>query len=403
MRTFRLWSKDFIIISAINFLMSLIFYILMVTIVVFTLEEYGVVLNKAGLITGIFVIGALVGRLFIGQFIDSFNQRRTLLFGLLFFTLATLLYFVNISFYFLLFSRFIHGFTIGVSSTVAGTIAAKVIPKSQVGEGISYYSMSKTFATAVGPLIGLLMSQYTSYPLIFITCFFLGVISIITASFISNLSVDISSGNASKEVSLGRGSSKFKLSNFIEANVLPIAIIVLAISFCYSSILSFINMYAIEIGLMKAASFFFVVYSITVLLSRPFTGILMDKKGANFIMYPAFLIFCLGMLLLGLANSSVSLLISSILIGLGFGNMQSITHAITVKLASANRIGIAISTYFVFVQLGLGFGPYLIGKIITLTGFRNFYVIISILVFLTAFLYYFLHGRKESIQIQGNS
>jgi|SRR5690625_1775991 len=385
----KLWSKDFLIISAIHFLISLIFYILMVTIAVYASEEYGALPSQAGLITGFFIIGALIGRLFIGHLIDSIGRKRTLFIGLFFFTLTTLLYFINISIYFLLFSRFIHGVAIGVTSTAAGTIVAQIIPKKQEGKGISYYSMSKTLATAVGPFIGLLMSQHTSYQMIFGCCLLLGIISLITASFISIPPVGIVIKTDER--------SKFKLTNFIEPNVLPIAIIVLAISFCYSSVLSFINLYAIEIGLIKAATFFFVVYSITVLLSRPFTGILMDRKGANFVMYPAFVIFSTGMFLLSTANSAFSLLIASILIGLGFGNMQSITQAITIKLISPNRMGIAISTFFIFVELGLGFGPYLIGIIISLTGFRSLYIIISILVFLTAFLYYFLHGKKEHV------
>ena len=96
----------------------------------------------------------------------------------------------------------------------------------------------------------------------------------------------------------------FKLSNFIEPKALPIALITLVVAFCYSSVLSFINFYAIEIDLVSTASFFFLVYSIAVLISRPFTGRLMDVKGANYIMYPAFVLFTAGMLLLSSATTA---------------------------------------------------------------------------------------------------
>ena len=58
----------------------------------------------------------------------------------------------------------------------------------------------------------------------------------------------------------------------------------------------------------------------------------MDVKGANYIMYPAFIVFTAGMLLLSFAHNSIALLLSGVLIGLGFGNMQSCTQAIAVKL-----------------------------------------------------------------------
>ena len=133
------------------------------------------------------------------------------------------------------------------------------------------------------------------------------------------------------------------------------------------SVLSFINFYAKEIDLVQTASFFFLVYSLAVLVSRPFTGRLMDIKGANYIMYPAFIVFTAGMLLLSFAHNSLTLLLSGVLIGLGFGNMQSCTQAIAVKLTPLHRMGLATSTFFIFLDAGLGFGPYLLGFIIPFT------------------------------------
>ena len=49
----------------------------------------------------------------------------------------------------------------------------------------------------------------------------------------------------------------FKLSNFIEPKAIPIALITLILGFCYSSVLSFINFYAIEIDLVQCSKFLF--------------------------------------------------------------------------------------------------------------------------------------------------
>lgn len=121
----------------------------------------------------------------------------------------------------------------------------------------------------------------------------------------------------------------------------------------------------------------------------------MDSKGANYIMYPAFLIFGAGMLLLSSASSGFTLLTAGVLIGLGFGNMQSSTQAIAVKLTPSHRLGLATSTFFIALDAGLGFGPYLLGFIIPLTGYSMLYIIMGILVLATSVLYYFLHGKKE--------
>lgn len=383
----RLWTKDFVIVSSINFFITLIFYLLMVTLAIYAVNELDASTSEAGLISGIFIIGTLIGRLFIGRFIDSIGRKKTLFIGLIFFTLTTLLYFVDLGIGFLLVNRLINGMAMGMASTATGTIVAQIIPPTRKGEGIGYYSMSATLATAIGPFIGLFMAQNTSFQVIFSFCLALGVLSLITAFFLYVPALKVTA-----KVTESKG---FKLSNFIEPKALPISIITLLLAFCYSSVLSFISFYAIEINLVNTASFFFVVYAVAVLLSRPFSGPLMDRKGSNFIMYPAFIIFGVGLLLLSMTTNSFTLLAAGFLIGLGFGNMQSSSQAIAVKLTPPHRMGMATSTFFIMLDAGLGFGPYILGFIIPVTGYSTLYVILGVVVILTSVLYYFLHGKKE--------
>lgn len=383
----RLWTKDFVIVSSINFFITLIFYLLMVTLAIYAVNELDASTSEAGLISGIFIIGTLIGRLFIGRFIDSIGRKKTLFIGLIFFTLTTLLYFVDLGIGFLLVNRLIHGMAMGMASTATGTIVAQIIPPTRKGEGIGYYSMSATLATAIGPFIGLFMAQNTSFQVIFSFCLALGVLSLITAFFLYVPALKVTA-----KVTESKG---FNLSNFIEPKALPISIITLLLAFCYSSVLSFISFYAIEIDLVNTASFFFVVYAVAVLLSRPFSGPLMDRKGSNFIMYPAFIIFGVGLLLLSMTTNSFTLLAAGFLIGLGFGNMQSSSQAIAVKLTPPHRMGMATSTFFIMLDAGLGFGPYILGFIIPVTGYSTLYVILGVVVIFTSVLYYFLHGKKE--------
>ena len=348
--------------------------------------------SQAGLVTGIFIVGTLIGRLFIGRSIDSIGRKRTLFIGLILYILTTSLYFIHLGITFLLITRLLHGITLGIASTATGTIVAQIIPETRKGEGIGYYSMSATLSTAIGPFIGLYMSQHTSTQIIFSLCLALGIISLITAFF-----VHVPALEGSTKTTEIKG---FKLSQFIEPKAVPIALITLVIAFCYSSVLSFINFYAIEIDLVSAASFFFLVYSIAVLISRPFTGHLMDVKGANYVMYPSFILFTAGMLLLGSAHSSITLLLAGILIGLGFGNMQSCTQAIAVKLTPPHRMGLATSTFFIFLDAGLGFGPYLLGFILPFSSYSTLYISLGVVVLVSSGLYYLLHGKKERASIK---
>ena len=67
----------------------------------------------------------------------------------------------------------------------------------------------------------------------------------------------------------------------LEAKALGISAVCAGIYFCYSSIISFLTPYANEIHLQTAAAFFFIVYSIAILITRLFTGRLFDQRGAK--------------------------------------------------------------------------------------------------------------------------
>lgn len=343
--------------------------------------------SQAGLITGIFIIGTLIGRIFIGPFLNSLGLKKTLLLGLFLFTLTTLIYFVNFGIVFFIFTRFIHGITLGIASTGTGAIVGQNIPLSRKGEGISYFTMGNIVATAIGPFFGLYLLQQTNFTTIFLCCLILGIISCIIGLFVHVDEQEQTSDHQEK--------NRFYITNIIDLKALPISIVAMGIVFCYSSVVSFINFYAIELDLVHAASFFFIVYSVAVFVSRPITGRLMDVKGTNFIMYPAFIMFGAGMLILSLADNSLLLLLSGILFGLGYGNMQSCTQATAIKLVPSNRIGIATSTYFIFLDAGFGLGPYLIGFVIPFTGLRTMYSLMCILILAVCVLYYFLYGKKE--------
>lgn len=385
----NLWTKDFIILSLVNFFLTLIFFLLNVTIALYAVNKFNATTGQAGLVVGSFIIGSLFGRLFTGPIMNKIGQKQILKIGLILFPVTTLLYFVDYGISFLIMSRLVNGITVGIAATVIGTIVALTVPASRRGEGISYFAVSTALATGIGPFIGSYMLQHTSFNMIFSLSFVLGVISLVTGLF-----VNIPSSKTTETKQENRG---LKLSRFIEPKALPIVIIILIVGICFSGVLSYINLYAIDLDLVDTASFFFMVYTVSVLVSRPFTGRLLDKKGANFVMYPAFILFGAGMLVLSSANNSVTFLLAAALIALGFGNISSIGQTIAVNLAEPHRMGLATATFYIFYDLGTGFGPFLLGLIIPITGYSILYATSGIFILGTSALYYFLYGKKERL------
>lgn len=389
MKQERLWTKNFIMISSVNFLLTLVFFLLVVIIGLYAVDEFNATTSQAGLVTGIFIVGTLIGRLFIGARIERIGRKKTLIIGFILFNTVTLLYFFSSSITVLLITRLLHGISLGIASTAAATIVAFIIPMARRGEGIGYFSMSSTLATAIGPFVGLLLTQVTTFQTIFAICFGVGIVGLLAGLVVQvpTLKLDVANEPGVKQ--------KFSIRRYLEPSAIPIAFVTLAVAFCFSSVLSFMNFYAIEQDLIKAASVFFLVYAISVLVSRPFTGRLMDMKGANYVMYPAFVLLAAGLVVLGSATSSLSFLIAASLIGFGFGNIQSCTQAIAVKITPRERMGMATSTFFIFLDAGLGFGPYILGFVLGILSFSQMYLSLGFLAFVTIGLYYAVYGRSE--------
>lgn len=384
-----LWTKDFILVSFLNFLTVLVFYLLVVVVGLYASQELGASTSSAGLAVGMFIIGVLAGRLLVGQYIDKVGRKRTLIGGLLFSIVTTSSYLLIDDIITLTLIRFVHGFSIGIAATAMGAAVAFLIPASRRGEGIGYYSMSSTLATAIGPFIGLYMMHNTQFVSVLVLCVAVSVVSFCAGWFLTI-------PEAAPEQKINHSSS-LSLKRFVAPAAVPIGVVILLLSSFYSAVLSFLSAYAIDIDLVKYASFFFIAYSAAVLMSRPFTGRLLDLRGANPIMYPAFIFMVLGFVLLGNTQETWHLLLSGALIGLGYGNLQSCIQALSIKVVEHHEMGLATATFFIFLDAGLGFGPYALGMLVPWLGFAYLFQLCALLTVFCAVGYYFVHGRKVAM------
>ena len=393
----KLWTKSFIIVSIANFFVALTFYLLMTSLTVYAVEQFNASESEAGFAASIFVIGALFARLFAGKYIELIGRKKLLRASMVLFFISTLLYYPVNELNLLLVVRFIHGVAFGTAGTAMSTIVLSMLPNERRGEGTSYFSLSVTGATAIGPFLGIFITQHADFNMIFLFCNVVSAIGLITCLF-----ADVTEAKLTKEQRQGmkRG---FMLLDFFEKKALPISVMMLFLGMAYSGIITFINSYAIEINLTEAASFYFIVYSICLFISRPFAGILMDRKGDNIVIYPAILLFSLSLVLLSQAEHGFTLLLAGALTALGNGTLMSSAQAIAVKVSPKYRIGLAISTLFIFMDAGMGIGPLLTGMLVPLVGFRGMYLALAVVVFLTVILYYFAHGKNTASKYRSNS
>jgi len=401
----KLWTKNFVLAAVANLLIYFVYYLLMVIVA----KHASVTMNaapwEAGLASSLFILGGLVARIVAGRLNPRFGDKKILLFGLGIYLVTSLLYFPVNGIGGLLVVRSLHGFGFGFSATGTNTMAAHIIPEKRRGEGISYFALSMMLASALGPFTGMTVSQNSSFNTTLFVAVGAVLLCLAIAPFITDLHRVRQSERQSEEAQPIETPSaeapplkagRFSIRDFLEPSALPVSILGALVVFAYCSVLSFLSSFTDTPELMAAGTWFFVVYSVFALVVRPFTGLIFDRRGENILIFPSIIVFSAGLLTLAVSHTGLVLLCSAALIGLGYGTFFSTANAVVLQTASQDRVHLASTTYFSFVDLGAGIAPFFLGLIISLTGYRGMYIVMAIFVFCLTGVYYLVHGRKAA-------
>jgi len=385
----KLFNTGFITITTINFIVFLIYYCFVVITAKFATSELGASPAQAGFAAGIYIIGTLIARLYIGKKLELIGRKQMLRFGAIIYLITTIAYLISTNIIILDTVRFLNGFAYGTISTAANAIVTAYIPKSRNGEGINYYGLSTSLAAAIGPFIGILFLPIVGFKSVIILAIVLSVLVTVACYLFPVQNIELTDDHK-------KLLNSWSLNTFIEYKVLFISIVAFLIGLSYSSVLGFLSIYADNLGLSTAGAFFFVVYALIITLTRPFAGQIFDAKGENAVMYPSFIFLAIGLLTLSYTTTSFMLLLSGALIGLGYGTFMSNGQAVCLKLVEPSKVSIALSTYFIGLDLGLGFGPYALGTVHSFLSYSGIYVLCAVLTVAVAILYAIFYKGKDA-------
>lgn len=374
----RLWSKDFIIITLVNFLLYSGFQMLLLTIPIHV-KSLGANDSMVGLMTGAYTLSALIIRPFSGLALDSYGRKKILFIGLVVFLLLTLSYNLFSIVSLIALMRFIHGFGWGVATTATNTIATDIIPQKKMGEGVGYFSLSVSLAGALSPLIGIGILNnlnftavtYFSTILLAIACLFALIIHY--PAFIKK--------ESGKKIVL------------YEKKAISPSIIMFFTTLSYGAINSFISLYGIEKGISNVG-IFFLVYALTLLLTRPLFGKVIDKFGYDYVIYSGLILSFFGMLVLSKATTLNYFLICAVLYASGFGAVQSALQTISVRDVDPIKRGSANATFYTGFDGGIGVGSVISGLIAVKYGYNNMYFLMTFSLVIAFILYIFMKYKK---------
>jgi MFS family permease len=387
--TAPLWNRSFILCVLNNLFLFTYYFALIAILPIYITTDLGGTVKEAGLALTLFLVSSIAIRPFSGLIIEKLGKKLAMRGAGLLFALFAFSYLLIDSMSSLLIVRFLHGIWFSILTTVTVPVANDFIPDQRKGEGMGYFVMSTNLGVVFGPLIALTTIQFTSFQMLF------GILAVlISLGLIFSLILNIRELPQAKLKTAEK--SRLSLQDIIETKVLAVSFVALLTAFAYSSITSFITVFAETKQLLAYVSLFFIVFALSMLLVRPWVGKFYDNKGPDAVIYPSLIFFALGLLLVTLVNNQWMLWLSAVFIGIGYGSLFPCLQTLAIQAVEKQRMGHAISTFFTLFDLGLAVGSVMMGIFIAHWGYEITYMLCAMIVILTLLVYRYTISKKRT-------
>jgi MFS family permease len=346
--------------------------------------------TQAGLMVTLLSFGALVVRPIAGLMLDRLGRKPVLFLGTGLVLAALIFYIFSDSLASVFFLRILQGVGFGLQITAIATIASDIIPKERLGEGLGYSGAVTTIMNSLGPAIGLWIVETVNFKALFILAIGLSILGIFTGLLLKSSELPLPQ----------RRNSTFQWQELIAVNCLPVSLVFIFIIFTYSSIVTFLPLYAHERNLGNA-SLFFGIYALVTLASRPLVDYCSKKFSLDQIIVSGNTLLALGFIILALSRNFLFLLISASILALGFGTIMPALNAVMIKITPVEKRGAANATFLLTIDLGMGLGALAWGAIAGTFNYSIMYLLCVGSIAL-AVLFYWLILRKRIDKIELN-
>lgn len=364
----KIFTRPYCFLFIINLILSLTLYMTNPTLAQH-LGGIGIGFATAGTLIGVMSISSMIFRPFSGWISDHFQRKKLLALSLALMGISFVGYAVtNAAALFFIF-RVLHGIAFGMTTTVTMAYVSEHIPPSRVGEGMGYFALGQSVATAIGPFVGLSLLERFHSSLVFLMAGLLVGLCLVLV-----LCLPYSAAKNTEQGLPLRDSLNVK--NFIAKEAALYAILTIAISATNGIETSFLSGYAETISL-KNIGWYFTVSACTLFLTRLFLGKLSDRIGFAKVFYPSMLCIAVSFFLLSQLkkeNAMMLLTAASILKAVGIGTIQPGIQAACIKSVPDYRRGSASSTYYIGADLGQGGATAAAGGIIAVQGYSGMFL-----------------------------
>lgn len=309
-----------------------------------------------GIVTGAFAITGLACRPLAGHLADRRGRRRIVIVGSLLSGIAGLLYFVPAGVPGLIVARLFLGAGEGMVYTAGSAWVVDLAPPERRGRIIGLYGLAIWGGLTLGPPIGELILQASSFELVWAFAAAAPLLGAVIAWRIPEWFTPPTPTPISR-------------SNLVEREALGPGLALSLGTIGYAAIAAFLVLHLDEEGIGNGA-LVFTAFAATVVLMRVLGGWLPDRFGPVPCIVGAGAVEALGLVALMLAPSLAVAIGGALAMGAAFSLLFPSLALLVVNRVPEERRGIAMGTFTAFFDLGVGLGAPAAGAAAAIGGYE---------------------------------
>jgi predicted MFS family arabinose efflux permease len=301
----------------------------------------------AGLAFGAFGVTALLCRPFAGRLSDTMGRRPILIVGALLAALGMVLLPQVDSLAMVVVLRLLQGVAEAAFFVAGFAMLADLAPPSRMGEALSYNSLGLYLGMAFGPPLGELLLESFSFRIAWY-----GATGLCVAAAVLVLTI----------AEPDRDDSEAGHGKLIHRPGIPVSLGFFTSLAAVSGFLAFASLYSEEIGLSNTSLALFTYGSVVVLCRIAFARV-PDRLASLPLATASLLAIAFGLSVIALWQQPVGLMTGAVVMAVGVSFSTPAFFSAIFATANPSERGAAAGTASAFIDLGLGFGPILLGVV----------------------------------------
>lgn len=365
----KLISKDFILLFVFSVLVCTGMNMLNVIVPLYVTNTLGQSTGVAGLMTTVYTVAACVSRPVNGSLADKAGRKNIMVAGMVLFGLGCFGSGLLPGLLMLTVGRVFMGVGYSAASTANNTASTDVIPAERMAEGIGYFGMSQSVASAFGSALAAVVIAAIGDRLALVFNGFVAVAAIVLALFIRYEAAE----DYKKPISTKRKSAGFEKTAAVPAVFQGVSL------FLISCLMCFMTLYITYRGFPSSlAGSFFTVASVMIILVRLLCSGGMNRFSPQTFLLPAYGMLAACCLLLPAINSTAGFILCAVLYGIAHGVIWMVLGSEAVRYAPADQRGAANATFYFAFDAAIGIGAAVWGGLIDVLGYTVCFRIVAI-------------------------